>query len=487
LLIVVLVMLVAVGAACRGSSTVSLHSETTGSVTWRPCGRVQCASLAVPLDPKKPAGDHIGLALARLPATNKRARRGVLFVNPGGPGGSGVDFLRTSAGVFSPNLRKNFDLVSWDPRGVGASAPIDCGDHLDAFYAVDRDPKTASAQNSVTRATNRFVAACTAKSGASLPFMATVNGARDMDAIRRAMGEATISYFGFSYGTYLGTVYAEMYPKHVRAMVLDGAIDPARSYAQTTVDQARGFEHELDAFFEWCRNHDSCGIAHGSDPRAAYDKLAAAIAAEPVATKVDGEARTLGPGEFDLGVVSILYEGESGFGDLGAALADAARGGGSRLLRASDEYTERNKGGTYSNETAALYATGCLDAPAPKGVAAVDALAAQAARVSPHFGATTTWLGLPCAVWPVRATQPPRALDARGAQPILVVGGKGDPATPYAWAQGLARELSSARLLTYEGDGHTSYARGSACVDGAVDSYLLDLEVPAPETTCSSG
>jgi pimeloyl-ACP methyl ester carboxylesterase len=477
---------VALGAACSGSSTVSLRTETTGSITWKPCGRVQCATLSVPLDRKKPSGQHLSLALARLPATNKRARRGVLFVNPGGPGGSGVDFLRTSAGVFSSNIRRNFDLVSWDPRGVGASAPINCGDRLDDFYAVDRDPKTSNAEMAIERTTRKLVAACVASSGSKLPYMSTRDGARDMDAIRRAMGEAKISYFGFSYGTYLGALYADMYPTRVRAMVLDGAIDPARSYDQMTIDQAGGFEQELDSFFGWCRTHDECGFAHRSDPRVAYDKLATAITEEPESTKIDGEARTLGPGEFDVGVVSMLYDGEAGFEDLGAALADAARGGGGRLLRASDEYTERRKGGTYSNETAALYATGCLDAPAPTTIAATERLATQAERVSPHFGATTTWLGLPCALWPARATQPPRPIAARGAPAIVVVGGKGDPATPYAWAQGLARELSSGRLLTYEGDGHTSYARGSGCVDDAIDSYLVDLHVPRPDTTCNA-
>jgi pimeloyl-ACP methyl ester carboxylesterase len=484
---VILVTFVALGAACRESSTVSLHTETTGSITWKPCGRVQCATLQVPLNAEKRSGEHLSLALARLPATNKRGRRGVLFVNPGGPGGSGVEFLRTSAAVFSPTLRRDFDLVSWDPRGVGASTPIECGDHLDGFYAVDRDPKTATDQTAIERATRKFVAACVAASGSRLPYMSTRDGARDMDAIRRAMGEATISFFGFSYGTYLGALYAQMYPARVRAMVLDGAIDPARSYDQTTLDQARGFENELESFFSWCRTHDECGFAHGSDPRVAYDKLTEAIAAEPVATKVDGEDRTLGPGEFDIGVVSLLYNGEAGFDDLGAALADLARGGGGQLLHATDEYTERSKGGTYSNETAVLYATGCLDAPAPTTVTATERLAARAAEVSPHFGATTTWLGLPCALWPTRATHAPRSITAPGAPPIVVIGGKGDPATPYAWAQGLARELASGRLVTYNGDGHTSYARGNSCIDDAVDSYLVDLHVPPPDTTCGEG
>jgi pimeloyl-ACP methyl ester carboxylesterase len=477
-----LLVILALVPACSGIGTVHLKVETTGSITWTPCGTVQCGSLTVPLDDMHPAGKSVTLALARRPATGRRV--GVLFTNPGGPGASGVDFLRNAPSVFKPEILKAFDIVSWDPRGVGKSAPIDCGNKLDSFYAVNRDPVNAAGIAANVDATKQFVATCEHNSKAELPYVSTEATVHDMDAIRGAMGEAQISYMGFSYGTYLGTLYADAFPQRVRAFVLDGAVDPALSYRDSTIGQASGFEHALNDFFDWCRDHSECGFAHGSDPRSAFDDLQNLITEEPIPAKVDGESRTLGPGEFDIGVVSALYDGTAGFADLGSALAEAARGTGDQLLQFSDRYTERQKGGTYSNQTAALYAVGCLDGPAPATTIGVEQLADNARRVAPHFGPTTAWLGLPCTYWPVPAVSKPAPVHAAGAPPILVVGNTGDPATPYPWAQALARELHSGHLLTYDGDGHTSYARGSECVDKAVDGYLLNLTVPPDGTVC---
>jgi pimeloyl-ACP methyl ester carboxylesterase len=266
-------------------------------------------------------------------------------------------------------------------------------------------------------------------------------------------------------------------------MVLDGAVDPATSYAASAIAQSEGFESELDAFLQWCASHTECGFARGGNPRAALDSLASDVAAEPEPGTVHGEHRTLGAGEFDIGLASALYSGEDGYQDLGDALGQAARGVGDGMLRLADEYTERGPGGHYSNETAALYAIECLDAGAPRSVAAVQQLAATAARVAPHFGATGVWLGLPCTFWPVRRTDAPRPVHAPRAGPILVVGTTHDPATPYAAARSLARQLRSGRLLTYSGSGHTAYGRGSACVDDAVDHYLLTLTLPST-TAC---
>jgi pimeloyl-ACP methyl ester carboxylesterase len=481
--VAVVVVILVLLCSCSSIGTVHLKTETTGAITWRPCGNVQCGSLSVPLDDTHPAGAHITLALARLPATGRRI--GVLFTNPGGPGASGVDFLRDASSVFKHEILKAFDIVSWDTRGVGKSAPVDCGDRLDSFYAVNRDPSDTAGIAENVDATKQFVATCEHNSRPELPYVSTNATVRDLDAIRAAMGEDRISYMGFSYGTYLGTLYADAFPQHVRAMVLDGAIDPALSYRDSTLGQASGFEQALRDFFDWCAHHSECGFAHGSDPRAAYDDLQRMITDEPIPAKVDGESRTLGPGEFDIGVVSALYDGTNGFADLGSALAQAARGTGDQLLQFSDQYTDRQKGGTYSNETAALYAIGCIDGPAPATTIGVEQLAEQARKVAPHFGPTTTWLGLPCTFWPVPAVSKPAPVHANGAPPILVVGNTGDPATPYAWAQALARELSSGHLLTLKGDGHTSYTRGSDCVDKAVDEYLLKLTVPPNGTVCS--
>jgi pimeloyl-ACP methyl ester carboxylesterase len=471
--------------ACAGSSaTVTLKTERTGTIVWKPCGSVQCAHLGVPLDRAHPDGPQIQLSLARHPASHRRL--GVLFTNPGGPGASGIDFLRGFSDVFSPDIVKSFDLVSWDERGVGDSAPVHCLDNLDPFFDVDRSPDNPSEVQQNVSASQQFVDACKQHSGSELPYVSTAASARDMDAIRAAMGVDTVSFVGFSYGTFLGAEYGEQFPQHVRAMVLDGAIDPALPYDQSVIQQAQGFDHELDMFFDWCSKNSSCGFANGANPRAAYDSLARDIESEPIPAKVKGEDRTLGPAEFDLGVASALYPGESGFQDLGHALAQAAGGQGDRLVQFADDYTDRQPGGKYSNETAAQYAIGCIDGPAPPTVDAVQQVAARAAQAAPHFGATTTWLGLPCTLWPVPTPRAPVTLHAAGVPSVLVIGTTGDPATPYTWAQSLAHELQTGHLLTYEGSGHTAYGRGSECIDGTVDRYLTTLELPPDGTRCSS-
>jgi pimeloyl-ACP methyl ester carboxylesterase len=476
-----LVLSFALFGACTGTSVVRLKRERTGSVLWNPCGPIQCGSLSVPLDAKHPNGTRITLALGRLPATGHRV--GVLFTNPGGPGASGVDFIRDARAIFPAAILKAFDIVSWDPRGVGKSAPIRCNDQLDAFYAVDRSPDSAGDIDANVKAAKAFVASCVQGSGKLLPFVSTRNSARDLDAIRAAIGEQQISYLGFSYGTYLGARYAAMFPSRVRAMVLDGAVDPARSYADTVVQQAAGFERELQGFFTDCRNDPDCGFATGGDPERAFDSLSRDVDAEPQYAKVHGERRILGPGEFEIGVASALYAGHSGYQSLANALAQTASGLGNKMAAFADQYTGRKTGGKYTNETAALYAIGCVDAPSPRTVAGMQTVAARATRAAPHFGASTTWLGLPCAYWPVPAQEKIEPIHARGAPAILVVGTRGDPATPYSWAVSLAQQLSSGRLLTYDGDGHTAYG-SSDCVDTAVNDYLLKLTPPAKRTSC---
>jgi pimeloyl-ACP methyl ester carboxylesterase len=480
---VLLAVVVVFAGACGTSGPVGLRTERTGTVEWKRCDTLECASLSVPLDYARPAGPHITLALARLPASG--TSKGVLFTNPGGPGASGIGLLRQAADVFPAEIRDSFDLVSWDPRGVGASTPVACLDDLDPFFAVNRNPHTPAEVAQNVAVTRTFVDACRAKSGNLLPYMSTASTIRDLDAIRAAIGAEQINYVGFSYGTLIGAEYADRFPKRVRAMVLDGVVDPALSSAQTTIDQAKSFDDDLDAFFQHCRADTSCAFAHGGDPAAAYDDLATTITAESLPATVDGEHRTLGRGEFDLGVASALYAGADGYKTLADALAQAGRGLGDTLLALSDAYTGRQKGGQYSNETAAFYATGCLDAPSPRTVGAVQQLSADVARVAPRLGPSSVWLGLPCTIWPIPPSGKVAPIHAAGAPPILVVGTTHDPATPFEWAQSLARELDSGVLLTADAASHTSYGRGDNCVDTNTDRYLLELRVPTAGTRCS--
>jgi pimeloyl-ACP methyl ester carboxylesterase len=456
----------------------------TGSIEWRDCGAIQCATLAVPLDWSDPRGEQIRLSLARRPAAGRRI--GVLLANPGGPGMSGIELVRAADAAFGDQVREHFDVVSWDPRGVGSSSPATCTHDLDFFYAVDRNSTSATAERANVDASRRFVESCEKASGSLLPYLSTRSTVRDMDAIRAAMGEPTISFLGYSYGTFLGALYADRYPRRVRAMVLDGAVDPAASYDDSVTAQAVGFQRALDAFLAWCDDSSDCKFAPTGDPTTAFEGVMSMLEQETLPAEIDGEQRTLGIGEANIGVATALYygEGANGWVRLGEALNDAAIGDGSELLELSDEYTGRETGGDYGDVTDAFYAVGCLDGPAPRTAGAVEQLAKRAARAAPDFGPSTAWLGLPCTFWPVKADGRPTPVHAAGAAPILVVGTTNDPATPYEQAQALAGELDSGHLLTYDGEGHTAYGRGHSCVDRAVDEYLVTLELPPEGARC---
>lgn len=486
-------LLVALLGACASSSFPSSSSPSsvapsggrarTGSVGWHGCGAIQCATLSVPLDAARPNGPHISLALARRPASGQRV--GALLTNPGGPGASGVDLVRQAGSVFSSKLRNNFDIVSWDPRGTGASAPVRCDVDLDAFFAIDHSPDNAAEVQQNVDEAKALAASCARGSGGLLRHVSTLDTVRDMDAIRAALGDQRVTYLGFSYGTYLGALYADHYPTRVRAMVLDGAVDPSLPYAQGTLTQALGFEHALDAFLSACASTTQCGFATRGNPAVALNDVLRSIDAESLPAMVSGEHRTLGPGETDLGVATALYAGKQGWPVLAQALTRAAQGDGSGLLQLSDTYTERQPGGHYSNEILAFYAISCTDTPSPRTAAEVERLADASRPGAPHFGPANFWLGLPCTYWPAPATLLSAPVHATGAPPIVVVGTSNDPATPLSGARALASQLSSGRLLVYQGEGHTAYGRGSGCVQDAVDRYLVSLVPPKDGTRCN--
>jgi pimeloyl-ACP methyl ester carboxylesterase len=488
--IVAVMMLVVASCSSSGSTqttTGSSHANkgapaATDSLDWHGCGDIECATLAVPLDWSHPHGPKITLSLARRSAGGDRV--GVLLANPGGPGGSGIDVVKHADGYFPKEALDRFDIISWDPRGVGESSPVSCGENLDYFYAVDENGADAATARASAAVAQRFVKDCRHDSARLLPYVSTAATVRDMEAIRAALGEPKINYVGYSYGTYLGALYAQKYPSHVRAMVLDGAIDPAESSDDSVLTQAVAFDHSLSAFFDWCRNNKACKFAHDAEPSVAYDDLMTSLRGETLPGEVAGEQRTLGAGEASIGVAAALYGGRDEWKDLGTALNDAARGDGAALLQLADSYTGRQTGGIYDNETAATYAIGCLDGSSPASLAATRALAERAARVAPRFGPSTVWLGLPCTYWPVRPVAKPGAIHAPGAPPIVVIGTTGDPATPYADAQHLTQELQSGHLLTYVGEGHTVYGRGDHCVDNAVNDYLISLTVPKTGLRC---
>jgi pimeloyl-ACP methyl ester carboxylesterase len=436
--------------------------------------------LEVPLDYSHPNDRKVPIALARRPAGGPD-RLGALLLNPGGPGESGIDSMGLFETVLSPELQRRFDLVSFDPRGVGKSEGIQCidGPTTDKLLALDPAPTTPGGVQALLDGDRTLVAGCTSSAADLLPFVGTVDVARDMDRIRAALGEAKLTYFGFSYGTLLGAVYADLFPTHVRALVLDGAVDPALDAVTGDDAQSVALEHALSDFFANCSANPSCAWQPGGDLHAAFASLMASVKAHPL---VVGN-RTVGAGEAFLGVINPLYSRDS-WPELAQALQKADRGDGSALLASFDDYAQRNADGTYTHTLEANTAINCADQRWPTDPGAFPALAAEAGKQAPDFGAANIWSSAVCALWPVHATLPVGPATAAGSPPIVVVGSTGDPITPYAWAQSLSKELLHGVLLTRQGEGHTGYIN-SPCIQGDVDAYLISGTAPAAGTTCS--
>ncbi|MGH9050628.1 MAG: alpha/beta hydrolase [Acidimicrobiia bacterium] len=461
------------------TSTTEPPGPADGSLQWRDCPGGECADLTVPLDYDVPDGQTIEVALVRLPATDPDERIGSLLVNPGGPGASGVELVADNGFLFS-DLREHFDIVGFDPRGAGETVPVECVDSLDGVLSRDYSPDSPEERDALEGAIADYTAKCEARHGDVLPHISSQDTVRDMERIRVAVGDEKLTYLGFSYGTYLGALYADFFPDKVRALALDGAVDPDLDALETNLEQAAGFERSLNAFFDFCASDRSCAFYSDGDPAAAYDALHAMIESDPPAA----DGRTLSPNEFELGVAEPLYAGEIGWSELADALAALADGDPSLMFRLSDSYTDRRADGTHEGSILQpFWAIGCVDG-APIGEPdELPALEEQFRSAAPRFGVSFLYSALMCALWPADPAPSPNPLDAPGTPPILVVGTTGDPATPFQWAESLAGVLDSGVLLAVDGEQHTAYL-SSECATEIIDDYLVDLDVPAPGTRC---
>ncbi len=468
--------------------TPSLQGFYAQRPSWSPCRNgFLCASLSVPIDYADPAGGDLTLKLVRLPATDPAHRIGSLLVNPGGPGVSGIQYARNARGAFSARLRAAYDVVGFDPRGVGASTPVHCLDAkgIDALVAYDGSPDTAAEEQGIVAISRHFADGCLQRSAKILGHLGTVDTARDMDVIRAVVGDAKLHYFGASYGTFLGATYAEEFPAKVGRLVLDGAVDPTLDPNALSAGQLGGFERALAAFLNDCVRRSDCPVGPTvQDARAQIQRLVQESDAHPLSSD---SGRPVTQSLVVLGLLYPLYDQINGWPSLRSALNQAFGGNGNTLLLIADAYSDRNPDGSYaSNQNEATYAVNCLDRPDHSTIPELRADAARLAKQSPIFGAYFAWSDVPCTVWPVPPTDQPHEIHAVGAAPILVVGTTRDPATPYQWAQHLASMLASGRLLTRVGDGHTAYQRGSACIDAAVDAYLVRGTLPAVGKVCST-
>lgn len=487
-------------AACSGSSddagdqdtpavspdTVTATAGDAGSLDWAPCAEqnpiveTECAVLEVPLDHADLGAGTLDVAVARVRSADPETRIGSLVFNPGGPGGSGVEFLAQVALLMPPGVTDRFDLVGFDPRGVGASTAVTCDVEIDdsvALVAAGDDEAYAALVDQQAA----DLAACTDETFDVAPYLGTNNAARDLDLLREALGDDGLSYVGYSYGTRLGATYAELFPERVRALVLDAAVKPTTDSIELDLGQAEGFDRALRNFADACDDDPDCLLQELGPALDVVDGLRREIAEVGSFPTDDGD-RILTPGELDYGIIAALYSKDA-WPFLAQALFTAeVEQDGTLLQVLGDGLAGRRADGTYDNSSVANTFINCADTEDRPDVDRVRADAETVAERSEFFSdalrASTGCLGLP-------QTEDALTLGAASdAPPILVIGNTGDPATPYEWSVELAEFLDSGVLYTVEAEGHTAFGT-IPCVTQPVVDYLVDLTVPDADASCS--
>lgn len=462
----------------------ALQSFYDQTLDWESCqSGFECASLTVPVDYADPGGETIDLALLKVAASGDRI--GSLVVNPGGPGAPGTSYAAAADRVFRQPLLEAYDIVGFDPRGTGASSPVDClsDDDLDDYLAMDPSPDTPGEERTYVSWSKRLGAGCVQNTGDLIAHVTTIEAARDMDVLRAALGEDQLDYFGASYGTKLGATYADLFPERVGRLVLDGALDLELPSRDITLGQAEGFERALTAYVQDCVDGGDCYLGDTVDAGLSTIKdFLADRDADPLPTNDDSRPLTEGLALF--GIITPLYNRDYWY-LLDTSLSAALRGDGSGLLSLADVYASRNPGGGFSDNSAeAIFAINCLDDPWAIPASQVADQVPAFEKASPTLGRTFAWMLTGCRGQVAESTEPHRDIEAEGAAPIVVVGTTRDPATPYEWAVSLADELESGVLVSRDGDGHTGYNSGNECVDEAIESYLVDGVVPDDGLKC---
>jgi pimeloyl-ACP methyl ester carboxylesterase len=462
----------------RPETPTSLSVYYAQVLQWQSCyDNYQCADLLVPIDYTNLMTGTFNISVLKYPTTNTK-KVGSLIVNPGGPGGSGVDYAYAAEYLFSPAILNAYDIVGFDPRGVSRSEPIICltDKELDANYASDAKPDNEKEFAQTLIDSKKFIQQCEEKNK-HLTSFSTANAARDMDILRQAVGDKQLNYMGKSYGTFLGTLYAQFFPDKVGRMVLDGAVDPTISDFQQSLTQAIGFDKAFAAFTADCNNRSDCPLPKDEDSAIDFMKqLFKRVEKKPIATK--NNDRLLSESLMVLGTASALYDSATGWPDLRKAIAEAKNGEGDTFLKLADEYTGRLEDGIYrSNEFDSAAIIDCLDFKDKRSIEEMKTDTRVFDEKAPLFGPYLAYSGLGCKYFETpKAT---KILPTKTANPIVIIGTTGDPATPYQWAKGLTKILTNSVLLSLTGDGHTGQGQGNTCVDSQVDDFYLKNALPA--------
>lgn len=468
----------------------ALAAFYTQTVDWSPCSdnaKHECATMEVPVDYARPTGDRFTLALRKAPATDPSKRLGSLVINPGGPGGSGVQYAQYSSFAFSPAVRAAYDIVGFDPRGIGGSSPVGCltNSDMDLLFNADPTPDSAAERAELLADVDGVSKRCAARGGERARHMSTAEVARDMDILRVLVGDEKLNFFGGSYGTFLGAVYADLFPAKSGRMVLDSALSPNQTEEQEMAYDIQGFESSIDAFIDWCVARSDCAL--GRDKAGARQKvvdLLDDVERDGLTTSKPGLTR-IGEGWVGFSIFMCLYS-DTSWPTLNKGLAQAFTGKGDILLAKGMSVVERSTSGAYAPTTylQAMIPVRCADWPRASSDPSLAAAQAKAKRDHPLWARMTGELYDICRSWPAAGRTPKGTTLAVGADPILVIGNERDPATPIGGTKQLAKDLASGVLLTSDHDGHGTYYAGNSCVDSAVDGYLLRGTAPADGTTC---
>lgn len=450
-------------------------------LVWTDCdGGVECAEMDVPLDHDDPGGATITLGMVRRPATDPDRRIGSLLVNPGGPGGSAAMMVRFSS--LPAEVTERFDVVGMDPRGVGLSTPLECNTHLQALYDADPTIDEPADRDRLIDTSMDLIDECEQEHADLLPHLGSRAVAHDLDLVRQALGDEKLTYLGYSYGTVIGQVYAQLHPDRVRAMVLDGAVPLDQTGIDGAEGQAAGFSRAIDAFIDHCDDR-GCGL--DAPARQVIDDVVAASETRPI--PADQADRPATPGVVHLALARALYH-DSFWPQLATALDDALDGNGDGLVHLADSYLNRRPDGSYEQGFEVYFAVNCLDWTWPDDPDDLLARAADLEDEYPLFGEALLNDYVRCTLWPTPADPldplTEHADDMADLAPTVVISTTGDPATPYQSGVDVAADLPGAVLITNEGEGHTIFGNGKACIDEPVTAYLTDLTLPTPDLRC---